>query len=64
MINEMILSVVLIFNPPGGGQQIGQYTFKFTGPTAIQYCQNAKLRLNSMNARDNIIVINASCISN
>ena len=63
MINEMILSVVLIFNPPGGGQQIGQYTFKFTGPTAIQYCQNAKLRLNSMNAHDNIIVINASCIS-
>jgi hypothetical protein len=52
----------LILNYPDGEQTIGQYEHLFTGPTAIQDCQNAKGRLNNKNTGDQIMVVQASCI--
>jgi hypothetical protein len=46
-MNGVILSVILIFNYADGGQSIEQFKYQFKGPTAIEYCQNAKDRINS-----------------
>jgi hypothetical protein len=59
----MILSVVLVLNCPDSGQTIEQFTHQFTGPTAIEYCNNAQGRLKNLNNSDNIMVIHSSCIS-
>jgi hypothetical protein len=62
-MHGVFLSVVLIFNYPGGGQTIEQFGYQFTGPTAIEYCQNAQGRLKNKNTGDQIMVVQARCIS-
>ena len=62
-IHGVVLSIVLIFNYPDGQQTIEQFTHQFVGPTAIEYCNNAQIRLNNKNTGDDIMVVNARCIS-
>ena len=62
-MHGMLLSVLLILSYPDGGQTIEQWTHQFVGPTAIEYCQNAKDRLHAA-THDPIISIHASCFAN
>ena len=55
----MILSVVLIVNDADGGQTIEQFSHQFTGPTAIENCNNAQRPLINLNTSDNTMVISA-----
>jgi hypothetical protein len=61
-----ILSVIFVFNFTDGTQAVQHLQHQFTGPTAIEYCQNSQIRLNARNklnatTGDDTIVIHAEC---
>jgi hypothetical protein len=60
MIHGVLLSVTIILTFADGGQTTQQFTYQFTGPTAIEACQNAQQRLNATNSAG-IMVVHAYC---
>ena len=60
MIHYVLLSVIMAINYPDGQQSILQSYHKFTGPTAIEYCQNAIGRFNATNSFG-LMKIKATC---
>ena len=60
IVHGMILSIVMVVNYPDGQQSIEQFWHLFTGPTAIEYCNNARSRLESMTVHG-IVSVHATC---
>jgi hypothetical protein len=60
IVHGMILSVIMVFTYADGQQSIQQFWHLFTGPTAIEYCNNAIVRLESMTGYG-IVSVNATC---